>query len=71
MRKRDFGYMKQPCKLEFEKEVWFVKRRILICVCVLLAVLCMVGVFAVQSSGMIGEEGLLARARKEIKNLLR
>ena len=71
MRKRDFGYMKQPCKLEFEKEVWFVKRRILICVCVLLAVRCMVGVFAVQSSGMIGEEGLLARARKEIKNLLR
>ena len=71
MRTRDFRYMKQPCKLEFEKEVWFVKRRILICVCVLLAVLCMVGVFAVQSSGMIGEEGLLARARKEIKNLLR
>ena len=63
--------MKQPCKLEFEKEVWFVKRRILICACLLLAVLCMVGVFAVQSSSMIGVEGLLARARKEIKNLLR
>ena len=63
--------MKQPCKLEFEKEVWFVKRRILICVCVLLAVLCMVSVIAVQSSGMIGEEGLIAKARKEIKNLLR
>ena len=45
------------------------KKRILICVSVLLAAICIIGVFAVQSSKIVGEEGLIAKARKEIKNL--
>ena len=31
--------------------------------------MCLAGVFAVQSSGIIGEDGLIEKARKEIKNL--
>lgn len=45
------------------------KKRILICVSVLLAVICLVGVFAVQSSKIVGEDGLIAKVRKEITNL--
>lgn len=45
------------------------KKRILICISVLLAAICLVGVFAVQSSRIVGYEGLIAKARKEIKNL--
>ena len=45
------------------------KKRILICVSVLLAIVCLVGVFAVQSSKIVGEDGLIAKARKEITNL--
>ena len=45
------------------------KKRILICVSVLLAAICIIGVFAVQSSQIVGEDGLIAKARKEIKNL--
>ena len=45
------------------------KKRILIYISVLLAVICLVGVFTVQSSKIVGEDGLIAKARKEIKNL--
>ena len=45
------------------------KKRILICVSVLLAIVCLVGVFAVQSAKIVGEDGLIAKARKEITNL--
>ena len=45
------------------------KKRIMICVSVLLAVICLVGVFAAQSSKIVGENGLIAKARKEIANL--
>ena len=45
------------------------KKRILICGAVLLVVACLIVVFAVQSSKIIGEDGLIAKARKEIKNL--
>ena len=45
------------------------KKRIRICVFVLLAILFLVSVFAVQSSSIIGEEGLIEKARKEVKNL--
>jgi len=43
-----------------------VKKRMLIYASVLLAVMCLVGVFAVRSSKIIGNDGLIARARKEI-----
>jgi len=46
-----------------------VKKRILICVSVLLVIVCIAGVFAVQSSKIVGEDGLIAKARKEITNL--
>ena len=42
------------------------KKRILICVFVLLVVICLISVFAVQSSKIVGEEELIAKARKEI-----
>ena len=45
------------------------KKRILICIFVLLAVVCLIGAYAVQSSKIVGEDGLIAKARKEIKNL--
>lgn len=45
------------------------KKRILICGSLLLAVICIIGIFAVQSSKIVGEEGLISTARKEIKNL--
>ena len=45
------------------------KKRILICVSLLLVVVCLIGVYAVQSSKIVGEEGLIAKARKEISNL--
>ncbi len=45
------------------------KKQMLICVAMLLAVVCLVGVFSVQSSIIVGEDGLIAKARKEIKNL--
>ena len=45
------------------------KKRIMICVFVLLAAVCIVGVYVVQSAKIVGEEGLIAKARKEIKNL--
>jgi len=46
-----------------------VKKRILICVSVLLVILYLVGVFAVRSAHMIGEEGLIKKVRREITNL--
>ena len=45
------------------------KKRILICVFALLAIISLVGVFAVQSSQIVGEDGLIEKARKEITNL--
>lgn len=45
------------------------KKRILNCISVLLVAICLIGVFAVQSSKMAGYDGLIAKARKEIKNL--
>ena len=45
------------------------KKRILICVSLLLVVVCLIGVYAVQSSKIVGEEGLIAKAHKEISNL--
>ncbi len=45
------------------------KKRILICVSVILAIVCLVGVFAAQSSKIVGEDGVIEKARKEIKNL--
>lgn len=42
------------------------KKRILICVSVLLIVLCLIGIFVAQSSRIVGEDGLIAKARKEI-----
>ena len=45
------------------------KKRILICVSVLLAVICLASVFAVQSSKIVGDDGLIAKAHKEITNL--
>ena len=44
------------------------RKKMLICASVLLVVICLVGAFAVQSSKIVGEEGLIATARKEIKN---
>ena len=45
------------------------KKRILICISLLLAVGCLVGIYAVQSSKIIGEVGLIEKARKEINDL--
>lgn len=45
------------------------KKRILICCSVLLAAICIIGIFGSQSSKIVGEEGLIATARKEIENL--
>ena len=45
------------------------KKKILICASVLLIAICLIGVFNVQSSKIVGEEGLIAKARKEITNL--
>ena len=45
------------------------KKRILICISVLMAIVCIVSVFAVQSSRILGEDGLIEKARKEITNL--
>ena len=45
------------------------KKRILICIFVLFAVICLVGVFVIQSSKIVGDDGLIAKARKEITNL--
>ena len=35
----------------------------------LLIVVCLIGVYAVQSSKIVGDDGLIAKARREIKNL--
>ena len=45
------------------------KKRIRICFSVLLAVICVIGVLAVQSPKIVGYDGLIAKARKEIHNL--
>ncbi len=45
------------------------KKRLLICLFLILAVVCFIGVYAVQSSNIVGEEGLISKARKEISNL--
>lgn len=45
------------------------KKRMLIVIAALLAVICIFVVFAVQSSKIVGYDGLIAKARKEIKNL--
>lgn len=45
------------------------KRRIIICVAVLLAVSCCIIVFAMKSSKIVGYDGVIAKARKEIKNI--
>ena len=45
------------------------KKRILICVALLLVAVCLISVYAVQSAKIVGEDGLIAKARSEIKNL--
>ena len=45
------------------------KKQKLLGVFVLLAVICLVGMFFVQTSVIVGEEGLIDKARKEIENL--
>ena len=45
------------------------KSKILILAIVLLVVFLFISVFAVQSSNIVGEDGLIAKARKEINNL--
>ena len=45
------------------------KKKILICISALLIVICIVAVFAIQSNKIVGYDGLIAKARKEIKNL--
>ena len=45
------------------------KKRILICVSLLLAAVFLIGVYAEQSSKIVGDDGLIAKARKEINNL--
>jgi len=45
------------------------KKKILIFTSVLLATMYLIIVFAVRSSTIVGEEGLIAKAREEIKNL--
>ena len=45
------------------------KKKIRILVAVLLAAACLAAMYAMESSKIVGEEGLIARARKEIKNL--
>ena len=43
------------------------KKRMLVCVCVLLAVVCLIGIYTVQSAKIVGYDGLIAKARREIK----
>ena len=45
------------------------KKRILICISVLSVILCFLLVFTVQSSKIVGYDGLIAKARREITNL--
>ena len=45
------------------------KKRILPCISLFLIVLCLISVYAVQSSKIVGDDELIAKARKEIKNL--
>ncbi len=45
------------------------KKRILIWSLVMLVSLCLISIFVVQSSKIVGYDGLLAKARKEIENL--
>ena len=45
------------------------KKRMLVLVAVLLVVSAFIAVYAVRSSRIVGEEGLIAKARKEIRNL--
>ena len=45
------------------------KKKILICISALLIVICIVAAFAIQSNKIVGYDGLIAKARKEIKNL--
>lgn len=45
------------------------KKKALICIFALLVVACIVGVLVVQSAKIVGEDGLIAKARKEINNL--
>lgn len=45
------------------------KKRMLICIFVLLAVVCLVGVSVMQSFKIVGEDGLITKARKEITDL--
>lgn len=44
------------------------KKKMLCIAAGLLIVICIVGIFAVQSSKIVGDEGLIAKARKEINN---
>lgn len=55
--------------MHLPKECDCIKKRILICVSLLLVVVGIMGVYAVQSSKIVGEEGLIAKACKEISNL--
>ncbi|MBQ4062466.1 MAG: hypothetical protein IJD14_06420 [Christensenellaceae bacterium] len=45
------------------------KKQILLYISLLLVIVCLIGVYVVQSSKITGEDGLIAKARKEIKNL--
>ena len=44
------------------------KKKMIVFAAVLLIVICIVGVFVMRSTKIVGEEGLIATARKEIKN---
>ena len=44
------------------------KKRLLIGISVLSLILCCILIFAVQSAKIVGEEGLIAKARREIQN---
>ncbi len=45
------------------------RKRMLICISALLVVLCFIIVFTIQSSKIVGYDGLMAKARREIKNI--
>jgi len=45
------------------------KKRLLIFISLLLIAVCLIGIYASQSSKIVGQEGLIAKARREIKNL--
>ena len=49
-----------------KKEYYCMKKRILICISVLLVAICIIGFFTIKSFKIVGYDGLIAKARKEI-----